>query len=39
VRAMTSFGMETTLRVSVGTPEENRRLVKALQAALAGGGT
>jgi histidinol-phosphate aminotransferase len=34
VRPMTSFGMETTLRVSVGTPEENRRLVKALQVAL-----
>ena len=34
VRPMTSFGMETTLRVSVGTPEENRRLVKALQTAL-----
>jgi histidinol-phosphate aminotransferase len=35
VRPMTAFGMETTLRVSVGTPEENRRLVKALAVALA----
>ncbi|HEU5320806.1 MAG TPA: aminotransferase class I/II-fold pyridoxal phosphate-dependent enzyme [Methylomirabilota bacterium] len=34
VRPMTSFGMESALRVSVGTPEENRRLVKALQAVL-----
>jgi histidinol-phosphate aminotransferase len=37
VRPMTAFGMETTLRVSVGTPEENRRLIKALQAVLASG--
>jgi histidinol-phosphate/aromatic aminotransferase/cobyric acid decarboxylase-like protein len=36
---MTSFGMETTLRVSVGTPEENRRLIKALQTVLAASGT
>jgi histidinol-phosphate aminotransferase len=35
VRPMTSFGMETTLRVSVGTPDENRRLIKALQVVLA----
>src|SRR5262245_30590420 len=35
VRPMTSFGMETTLRVSVGTPEENRRLIKALATVLA----
>jgi histidinol-phosphate aminotransferase len=34
VRPMTPFGMETTLRVSVGTPEENRRLVKALRTVL-----
>jgi histidinol-phosphate aminotransferase len=34
VRPMTPFGMDTALRVSVGTPEENRRLVKALQAVL-----
>ncbi|PWU25077.1 MAG: histidinol-phosphate transaminase [Candidatus Rokuibacteriota bacterium] len=36
VRPMTSFGMETCLRVSVGTPEENRRFVKALKKVLAG---
>jgi histidinol-phosphate aminotransferase len=34
VRPMTSFGMETALRITVGTPEENRRLVKALRAVL-----
>jgi histidinol-phosphate aminotransferase len=34
VRPMTAFGMETTLRITVGTPEENRRLVKALRAVL-----
>jgi histidinol-phosphate aminotransferase len=38
VRPMTSFGMETTLRVSVGTPEENRRLVKALHNVLSKSG-
>ncbi|MFQ5896725.1 MAG: histidinol-phosphate transaminase [Candidatus Methylomirabilia bacterium] len=31
VRPMTSFGMETALRITVGTPEENRRLIKALK--------
>ena len=31
---MTPLGMETALRVTVGTPEENRKLVKALQAVL-----
>jgi histidinol-phosphate aminotransferase len=36
VRPMTSFGMETCLRVTVGTPEENRRFVKALKKVLAG---
>ena len=36
VRPMTSFGMETALRISVGTPEENRRLVKALKKCLKG---
>jgi histidinol-phosphate aminotransferase len=36
VRPMTSFGMESYLRVTVGTPEENRRLVKALKKVLAG---
>lgn len=35
VRPMTSFGMETALRISVGTPEENRRLVKTLRKILA----
>jgi histidinol-phosphate aminotransferase len=34
VRPMTPFGMETALRVTVGTPEENRRLVKALRKVL-----
>ena len=34
VRPMTPFGMETALRISVGTPEENRKLVKALRAVL-----
>jgi histidinol-phosphate aminotransferase len=34
VRPLTSFGMESTLRITVGTPEENRRLVKALRAVL-----
>jgi histidinol-phosphate aminotransferase len=36
VRPMASFGMDTYLRVTVGTPEENRRLVKALKKVLAG---
>ena len=36
VRPMTSFGMESALRVTIGTPEENRRLVKALKKVLAG---
>jgi histidinol-phosphate aminotransferase len=34
VRPMTAFGMESTLRITVGTPEENRRLVKGLRTAL-----
>ncbi|HKB25294.1 MAG TPA: histidinol-phosphate transaminase [Methylomirabilota bacterium] len=34
VRPLTPFGMETALRITVGTPEENRKLVKALQAVL-----
>jgi histidinol-phosphate aminotransferase len=34
VRPLTSFGMESALRVTVGTPEENRRFVKALHAVL-----
>jgi len=36
VRPMTSFGMESALRVTIGTPEENRRFVKALKKVLAG---
>ncbi len=34
VRSLTAFGMENTLRITVGTPEENRRLVKALRTVL-----
>jgi histidinol-phosphate aminotransferase len=34
VRPMTPFGMESALRVTVGTPEENRRLIKALKTVL-----
>ena len=34
VRPMTAFGMETALRISIGTPDENRRLVKGLRTAL-----
>ena len=34
VRPLTAFGMETALRITVGTPEENRKLVKALRKAL-----
>jgi histidinol-phosphate aminotransferase len=34
VRPMTSFGMESALRVTVGTPGENRRLIKALKTVL-----
>jgi histidinol-phosphate aminotransferase len=34
VRPMSSFGLETALRITVGTPEENRRLVKALRKVL-----
>lgn len=34
VRPMTPFGMESTLRITVGTPEENRRLIKALRTVL-----
>jgi len=36
VRPMTPFGMETALRITIGTPEENRRLVKGLRAVLGG---
>src|SRR5262247_1970022 len=34
VRPMTTFGLETALRITVGTPEENRKLVKALRTVL-----
>jgi histidinol-phosphate aminotransferase len=34
VRPLTPFGLESALRVTVGTPEENRRLVKALKTVL-----
>ena len=34
VRPMTPFGMETALRITIGTPEENRKLVKALRVVL-----
>jgi len=34
VRPMTPFGLETALRSNVGTPEENRTLVKALRVVL-----
>ena len=34
VRPMTPFGMETALRITVGTPEENRKLAKALRTVL-----
>ncbi len=36
VRPMTPFGMETALRITIGTPDENRRLVKGLRAVLGG---
>jgi histidinol-phosphate aminotransferase len=34
VRPMTPFGLETAFRITVGTPEENRKLVKALRMVL-----
>jgi histidinol-phosphate aminotransferase len=34
VRPLTPFGMETALRITVGTPEENRKLVKGLRKVL-----
>jgi histidinol-phosphate aminotransferase len=34
VRPMTPFGMDSTLRITVGTAEENRRLVKGLRTVL-----
>jgi histidinol-phosphate aminotransferase len=36
-RPMTSFGIESALRVTIGTPEENRRFIKALKKVLAEG--
>src|SRR5262249_14702180 len=36
VRPMTSLGRESALRVTIGTPEENRRFVKALKKVMAG---
>jgi histidinol-phosphate aminotransferase len=35
VRPLTPFGMESALRITIGTPQENRRLVKALRHVLA----
>src|SRR5215470_17664862 len=37
VRPMTSFGLERALRITVGTPEENARLVDALRTVLGKG--
>jgi histidinol-phosphate aminotransferase len=37
VRPLTPFGMETALRITVGTPEENRKLIKALRRVLGTG--
>jgi histidinol-phosphate aminotransferase len=37
VRPLTPFGMESALRVTIGTPQENRRLVKALRKVLGKG--
>jgi len=34
VRPLTPFGMETALRITVGTPQENRKLVKGLRSVL-----
>jgi histidinol-phosphate aminotransferase len=38
VRPMTSFGLERALRVTVGTPEENARLLDALRVVLGKDG-
>jgi histidinol-phosphate aminotransferase len=38
VRPMASFGIERALRITVGTPEENTRLVEALRAVLGKDG-
>ena len=37
VRPMTSFGLERALRITVGTPDQNARLVEALRTALGNG--
>jgi histidinol-phosphate aminotransferase len=37
VRPMTSFGLDRALRITVGTPEENARLVDALRTVLGNG--
>jgi histidinol-phosphate aminotransferase len=37
VRPMASFGLERALRITIGTPEENQRLIDALRAVLPGG--
>jgi histidinol-phosphate aminotransferase len=37
VRPMTSFGLERALRITVGTPEENARLVEALRTVFGKG--
>ena len=38
VRPLASFGLERALRISVGTPEENLRLVEAMRTVLAQKG-
>jgi histidinol-phosphate aminotransferase len=38
VRPMASFGLTRALRITVGTPEDNARLVEGLRAALGKGG-
>ena len=39
VRPLASFGLEQALRITVGTPEENTRLVQALRTVLGRQGT
>jgi histidinol-phosphate aminotransferase len=36
VRPMASFGLERALRITVGTPEENAKLIQSLRTVLAG---
>jgi len=38
VRPLMGFGLENHIRITVGTPEENETLVKALQAIEHAGG-